>query len=270
MEKILIYDANNNRVEIDVVKYFQYKYTNYLLYTANETDEKGFVKLYVVKILKELGSTISYNLTDDNDWLNFQNIIKTIIKEIKDNKEKSFKNLETNLLTDLKAENARSFKLKPELVELLANDAEPSNMTEEAYNESVSIPSAVPISELVQPDAMQPAPEISSINEVVDNVETIKYKEMYLQMKQEKENLDSIVANILGELTEYKVKFGELNIAPTPIDTIQRPAQVPIGEDDYQNLYLNMEYQKKVLDLIISDMLGELTEYKVKFGEIGV
>lgn len=223
MEKIFVYDINHNRVQVDLVKFFKYQYTNYFLYTINEKDEKNFVKLYVVKVMKELGEWISCNIIDDEEWKDFQIIIKNILKEIKDNKIVSFSELESSILYDMNIKEARHFKLDVKLVDMLV-----SNVYEEQNN----------------------------------------FQSMYIDIKKQKDSLDEILAKMLGELTEYRLKYGELENSNQNFDFPIADFDEPKSETDYKNLYLKTKYEKEYLDVVLAKMLGELTEYHLKYDEL--
>ena len=83
MEKFNIIDSNNFIIEVNLIRYFEYKNSQYLIYSKGETDEKGYQKLYLAEILEELGEPVIYNF-DDDEWQNMQKIIK----EVKKNKIK--------------------------------------------------------------------------------------------------------------------------------------------------------------------------------------
>lgn len=248
MKKIFVYDASSNKVQVDLVKYFKYNYTNYFIYTANETDEKGFIKLYVVNVMKELGNIISYNITDEDDWKKLQSIIKTIIKEIKENKQKSFETLDSDVLDNIKIEDARFFKLDPKLVEILSTE-------KVASNEEL-------IDDMQKPTIETLIPEI--------NIEE-DYESLYKNIKQEKEALDIILSKMLREVTEYRLKYGKLEIISNLENDSKDNEELivePQGDDDYKNLYLKTKYEKKSLDVVLSKMLREVTEYRLKYGKI--
>ena len=93
MNKMNIKDANNQMIEVFLVRYFKYKNTNYLIYTLNEVDEKGFIKLYLVKIMKQFNEWIAKTIKDDEEWKRMQLIVKNILKEIKSGNIESFNDL---------------------------------------------------------------------------------------------------------------------------------------------------------------------------------
>ena len=54
MGKLSIVELGQPR-EVDVVRYYKKNDTNYLMYTKNEIDDQGYVKLYAAKISEENG-----------------------------------------------------------------------------------------------------------------------------------------------------------------------------------------------------------------------
>lgn len=122
MEKIFLNDAKNKKIEPYLVRYFKYQTDYYLIYTFCEIDEKNFMKLYVVKVLEELGSPISKNLSEDWEWEQMQSVVKHILKEIKKEQIQSFKDVNFTDILGMKVEHPRSFKLLSTLVDVLSGD----------------------------------------------------------------------------------------------------------------------------------------------------
>lgn len=237
MEKIFVYDANNNRVQVDVVKYFRHNYTNYFIYTANETDEKGFIKLYVIKVMKALGSFVAYNITEEDDWQTLQQVVKQLIKQIKQGDINEFEQLDYNSITDIKIQDARFFKLDPSLVNILSTD----------FN-------SIEIKEINN--------ELLEINIVED------YEALYLNIKKEKEALDVILSKMLREVTEYRIKYGKIELPEDNTQLLDKEIIEPKDEKDYENMYLKVKHEKEALDIILSKMLREVTEYRIKYGKL--
>ncbi|MDD3453351.1 MAG: hypothetical protein PHN42_03630 [Bacilli bacterium] len=243
MEKIFVYDASDNKVEVDLVKYFKHKYTEYFIYTVHEKDEKGYVKLYVVKIMKELGITVSQNITEEDDWNLLESIVKQMIKEIKKDKIKSFVDLNSEKLNNIRIKKARFFKLDPKLVEMLnTNQFEKANKeeTEKIINEMKT-------------------------NDLFDN-QNQDFELLYLNIKKEKDTLDVVLSNMLMKLTEYRLKYGRIDISEKEIPKIEiKDLKEPISEDDYETKYVKIKKEKEALDVVLANMLMQLTEYRLKY-----
>ena len=66
--------------EVEVVLAFKFKDTNkeYVIYTKNETDDKGLITVYVSSIDRSSGETKLYGINDDEEW----NKIKDVLREL--------------------------------------------------------------------------------------------------------------------------------------------------------------------------------------------
>ena len=168
MSKLKIKIFDNSNIEIDVVRYFKYKNTNYLIYTLNETDEKDFIKLYIVKIMKQFNLLIAKTIKDEQEWKQLQQIIKKLVTELKNNELNDFVDLSLDNLDNIKIKEARYFKLDKKILSILSNEFGESKLLDE-------LPSMKEIS---------PVP----IQEACD------YKEMYLKLQSDNEELNNVVA----------------------------------------------------------------------------
>lgn len=130
MEKIFVYNNDNEKKILDLVRYFRYNNTNYFIYTLNETDEKGYLKLYIVKIMKSLGDLVIVPVKDNKEWATMQDMIRSIIIDLKDQVSDLFEDLDYNELHGLTMPIARSFKLDKKLLVKLMS-ATDSNLISE-------------------------------------------------------------------------------------------------------------------------------------------
>lgn len=131
---ITIYNMNNQALTVDVVRYFRMNGNRYAIVTLREQDEQGYVKLYVVKIFEENGTLASMNVVDETEWASVKEIIKEIIKNVKENQPVSVEDLDYNKLQGIKLGDNRVFKLLSNLVSMLSANI---NVVEEVPEESV-------------------------------------------------------------------------------------------------------------------------------------
>ena len=117
-------DAKNKKLEAYLVRYFKYQNDYYLIYTFLETDEKNFMKLYVVKVLEELGFPVTKNLSEDWEWNKIQSVVKQVLKEIKKKQPYTFQDADLQFINNIKITKARNFKLLASLVDILSGDIE--------------------------------------------------------------------------------------------------------------------------------------------------
>lgn len=130
MKKFTITNSQNEKIVVDLIRYFKFQNNCYLIYTMNEVDEKNYLKLYLVRIMEELGLPIVQLIKNENDWAGMQNIIKKVIKEIKCEKYNYLEDLDYKTIDGIKITDARFFKLDPKLTNILSSnyfDDEPYN-----------------------------------------------------------------------------------------------------------------------------------------------
>lgn len=205
MSKILLTDSENYRKKVDLIRYFKFKSDYFLIYTMGETDEKDFVKLYLVKIMEELGTEISVNIEDEAEWKSMQDVVKKVIKEIKTNNKKLLQDLDPKEIAGIKIETPRFFKLDEKLVSILSSNYEFDENSSENY----------PNNEPIENNAYENLADISQFNQEITpikpNVDDIDYKALYIAVKEEKEAIDVLLDDLTGKLIEYTEKYGEIN-----------------------------------------------------------
>lgn len=120
MRKIFLRDRNGVALYPDLVRYFIYQNDCYFIYTFHEVDERDFMKLYVVKVLEKEGIFTSKYIEDEFAWKKMSVIIKQLLKEIRNEQLVSFDDLDVSKIEGMQIVEAREFKLKSSLVNLLA------------------------------------------------------------------------------------------------------------------------------------------------------
>lgn len=120
MEKISLTYESGNQFEVYVVRYFKFKNNNYFIYTLGEKDSRNYMKLYVVKIMKELGMPVSQTVRRKDEWNLMKGIIKTALTEIKSGKIKSIMDLNYHDLNGVAIYENQSFQLASDLVDILS------------------------------------------------------------------------------------------------------------------------------------------------------
>lgn len=186
MEKINLFDINNNRVQVYLVRFFKYNNDKYLIYTLNEQDLKGYIKLYLVKITQDFGRTLSYHISDEEEWKMTQELLKNILGEIKYNKPRTFEDLNSNIINGMKIEKARVFKFEKNLVDLLLE----SDQIVLGKNQNIN-------------------PTENQLLTPSDNQTT--YKKQLEEAEVEIARLNQIMGDLLAENIQYKTKYGDLN-----------------------------------------------------------
>ncbi len=119
MTKLGIMLPTGERVEADIVRYFDAYGKKYLVYTLNEKDEQGFVKLYVAKIDGAPKALIGEFIGDDNEWSVLKGEFKKIIGENSDTGRTSANDLNPTDLENVNVRGHRIIKLMDSYVNLL-------------------------------------------------------------------------------------------------------------------------------------------------------
>lgn len=194
MNKMNIKDANNQMIEVFLVRYFKYKNTNYLIYTLNEVDEKGFIKLYLVKIMKQFNEWIAKTIKDDEEWKRMQLIVKNILKEIKSGNIESFTDLDISDIQNIKVKEARYFKLDENLMKLLSNNIQHQEIENIDFNQLPNMDEIAPVNVEIKEQTL----------------EEPDYKSLYMEIKKDNDELNETMSDMLMELAEYRAKYGKL------------------------------------------------------------
>lgn len=292
MEKITITSGDNSKMSVDLVRYFKFKNDYFLIYTMNEMDEKGYLKLYLVKIMEELGNPIAYTIKNDKEWTGMQNIIKKVLKEIKTNKKRNLVDLDYSGIQEIKIVNPRFFKLDPKLVDTLAsnyqfavenlnsidiNNAPVDNNLIEEKNVEVeettnNESNLEPIEEtLMKQGAFVPidiASENTITNENIPNVGEEKLNREDLKEIDSNEN-SSIQQMVPTDQLDTNSNDNNYTQVVSPTELSQNN-QIDTTDNtvDYKKLYLSEKQEKETINEIMNHLLLELQEYKNKYGEL--
>ena len=139
MKKIQLSYRDGHLFSVYVVRYFRFKNNNYFMYTFREKDEQNYMKLYVVKVMKELGFPVTQTIRSNSEWNSMKTIVKKILKEMKKGEVNSIKDLDCSELEKIIIYENRSFQLAQDLVNLLTkvNALEESKESFSAKNQSI-------------------------------------------------------------------------------------------------------------------------------------
>ena len=243
MEKISIYNANGFKSEVYLVRYFKLDYTNYLVYTVFERDEKGFIKLYLIKIMDELGKKVGISILEDEEWKNMQKVIKTVIKEIKDNKVETFEDLLTNGLEKVKVGEAKFFKLDQNLTDLLSAKGEVNALTEDKV--------------------------LGTNEQIVNSNDTAAfgYGIVCKDIKKKIKKLDKLINEKIIDLNDYKTKYGNLDSFKF-VNKKDINFELISDENTFEN-YKVLQDVMQGLEEDLVDILIDLSNYTLQSIETG-
>lgn len=299
MKNFTITNEDNTKMSVDIVRYFKYKNDCYLIYTMNEVDEKGYLKLYLVKVMEELGFPVVYNIRDDKEWASMQGIVKKVLKEIKSNKKRLLVDLDYSGIQGIKVANPRSFKLDQKLAKILSNHYDFSNINDQIVSEnsandgnlneipveSESVPQTTEIP--IEPESSPQVTEIPSENNLESIDETLLKQGAFDPILADGviepdnnepdnststepatiENHDLVTNSVeINENTNLDETEQIEESASNPVDESEH--EVELSNSDYKELYLAEKKEREAVELVLDDLLEQLQQYKDKFGNI--
>lgn len=150
MKGIYLSNEDGNDFKVNVIRYFRFKNNKYLIYTLNEKDEKDYMKLYVVKVMKELGSFVSQIVRSTEEWNLMKELVKRILIELKRGQLTVVTDLDCMELDKMIIYENKNFTMATDLVEILANNNQIENTkiensvsmtfenSSEVYNDSIN------------------------------------------------------------------------------------------------------------------------------------
>ena len=117
-------NIDNEKINVEVIRYFINNDNEYLIYSLNEIDNSGYTKLYASKII----GTKACIITDDEEWNLIKQIIKEIVRNNRDGSELNIIDIDENNLDDVILQDTRVFKLQGNLVNLLSENKKISKL----------------------------------------------------------------------------------------------------------------------------------------------
>lgn len=117
MEKIFITTQTGQKVEVGVVRLFKYNESVFFIYTLSEKDASNYVKLYVTKV--NMSNLQSVVITDENEWASFKDVMKTIIKNNRNNAPLEVVDLDAKVIENITVYDPKVFKLSEEMTNFL-------------------------------------------------------------------------------------------------------------------------------------------------------
>lgn len=119
MNKIVLYNQNGQKFDVDVVRYFTNNGKNYLIFSLDERDNNDYIQLYLSKVEELDGKYVMSNVTNEREWADFRNAIQRIVSNNKNNLP-NVGDLDSSVLNESVVSEFRIFKLKSDIAELLA------------------------------------------------------------------------------------------------------------------------------------------------------
>lgn len=283
MIKLTITNSDNTKMSVDLIRYFRFKNDCFLIYSMGEVDEKNYKKLYLVRIMEELGFPVVQTIKNEADWSSMQSIVKKVLKELKKNKKSMTIDLNYHEIEGIKIVEPRFFKLDSSLVELLAsNYSFDENTTSDSIlstkddtlesidqtmlrennnymtsGEEIDL-KVTPNLETIQP--VSPLPDYTSVDTVDENnINAIDNK-----IVQVKTNEDNVEVKL-----EPMVSLGEKTIINNTDNNNSISDNIASSDEpDYKKLYDSLKNDNIITNNLLNEVMSELSKYKEKYGEL--
>lgn len=283
MIKLTITNSDNTKMSVDLIRYFRFKNDCFLIYSMGEVDEKNYKKLYLVRIMEELGFPVVQTIKNEADWSSMQSIVKKVLKELKKNKKSMTIDLNYHEIEGIKIVEPRFFKLDSSLVELLAsNYSFDENTTSDSIlstqddtlesidqtmlrennnymtsGEEIDL-KVTPNLETIQP--VSPLPDYTSVDTVDENnINAIDNK--IVQVKTGEDNVEVKL--------EPMVSLGETAIINNTDNNNSISDNIASSDEpDYKKLYDSLKNDNIITNNLLNEVMSELSKYKEKYGEL--
>lgn len=235
MDKITILNANNENMQVEVVRYFREGDNRYFIFSLHEIDEQGRMNIYVTKVVEQNGVLIGSNIIDDVEWTNLKTTIQRIIKENRSNGNAVVNDISLTELSNIKVLDRRALKLLANSVDVLnLGYKKVENQVQESIsevniidnNQSVSQNQSQPIQSNdqqmqaqqqtngldifnVQANQNKPVVETNS-NQQQNNQISDNYKDLYFQEKENNQKLLEEKNKLINELNNCKMIISDI------------------------------------------------------------
>ena len=173
MDKLFyIIDESGMRVDATILSKFQLSNENkYIVYTLNEVNEEGMIKIYVSGLVDDNGSYSYKEITTDEEWNNIKSVLKALAKS----EEEPFPE-EIKLDAKLVGEEISIRKPKKLLVSKKFADAIGSKYSEGEAVQVVAEPVTIPVVE-------EPKVEVEKEPEIEKTIKIPTFEELQARNK---------------------------------------------------------------------------------------
>lgn len=207
MQKLSAFNQNNQPLEIEIVRYFKKDDKKYLIFTLQEKDEQGYIKVYVSKVLGLNGTLAAYDIIDETEWASVRDLIKRVIKANREGGVLEIEDLVPDRLVNIKINGQQAFKLIDNLIELLGTNVNVVADSEDQVldpvpNETVNDkPTVIPGTNM--PPVEETMPKTPTVNT------TNEYQKMYQELFDRYQLLIEENTKLKTQLSSIKAIVGE-------------------------------------------------------------
>ncbi len=210
MMKINAIIPTGETASVGLVRYFEAYGKKYFVYTLNEKDEQGFVKLYVCKVNNGIGEFID----DDGEWKSIKDEFKKIIGENSENNSTTANDLNPRELANINVKGHRVIKLMENYVNSLS-----ANQKEFGQGSEAAATPAAPVNNFEMPSMPSfDAPAAPANNFKIPSMPSFdvpaapanNFEQMYNELKEKFDRCNAELERITNENVELRIKLDDI------------------------------------------------------------
>ena len=256
MTKIGVVVPTGERVEAEIVRFFDTYGKKYLVYTLNEKDEQGFVKLYVAKVDGAPKALVGSIIDDENEWKVVKDEFKKIIGENSDNGVTTANDLNPADLENVNIKGNRVIKLMESYVNLLsANQKQFDAPVAPTIPEAPAFDNPVPSApEMPQAPVFPQMPDVAPVTPAVPEAPVAPTS-----------NLEYLGASMVPNYSEPATPFPQMpDVAPVAPVVPEAPA--PTG--NYEEMYKDLKEKYDRCNAELEKVTNENIELRIMIDDI--
>ena len=179
--------------KVNIVRYFLNGDQRYLIFSLDEKDDAGYIKLYVCKMSydKEMKAI---TISDEDEWNRIKELIKTTIKENRLGNSLSIIDLNYADINGIEVVDSKIFKLLDSMVDILGAN---KKIFEDANDIVIDTPT-----------------NFKNLGDFENNIvteEDLKYKELYLKEIENRKLVEQELKKSIKIISDLKEKIDEIH-----------------------------------------------------------
>lgn len=259
MEKIVIFNANNESMQVEVVRYFSESNNKYLVFSLHEIDAQGHMNIYVTKTVEQNGILIGTNIIDDVEWTNLKTTLQRIIKENRTNGNAVVNDLPYKGLENIKVADRRALKLLAASVDMLNLGYNPQEST------PVSGVSETITDSFAQPNVQNQPSDLNTPQNSQTNDMGIFGGNSQISNDNIQNNVQNSVENSTNNIQNPNINTNV--VQPNVQNPVQNSADTTMS-NDYKDLYFREKENTTRLTEENNRLINELNNCKMIISDI--
>lgn len=283
MEKIFITTQTGQKVEVGAIRLFKYNETVFFIYTLSEKDSNNYIKLYVTKV--NMSNLQSVVISDENEWILFKEVMKSIIKNNRNNEALEIIDLDPKTIENITVYDPKVFKLSEEMTNFLQMNVKLANSVGEVapLEPQSTVPSVfdtviptntvepttinnttVDVSSLSGDISTNPEPA-GVVNEISNTVQSANNSVVTNEIGDTNDSQNQLVTNESNLVNNDGV---ESNLQVEPIVNDQNTSDSEVDTIDYKVAYLEEQLKVETLNTKIATLEAQIKLLEQKIQQI--